>query len=231
MTSKKIMCLANSRKHAGRCVAGRELSANGTAGSWVRPVSERPTHEVSFPERKYQDGTEPEVGDVLYLAVKSAAPHENQTENWVLDNGYYWVKERHAQWEEILAVAENPTTLWQNGDSTWEGRNDQIRHAIAAGLPTSICMIHVQDLVVHVVITGADFNNPRKRVQARFTHRGVAYWLWVTDAVIEPAYMNREVGQYPLGECCVTVSLSEPHAKNNGDVYVYKLVAAIIQPD
>jgi hypothetical protein len=40
MPSFEIVCLANSRKHGGRCVAG--LRANGV---WVRPVS------------NYQDGT------------------------------------------------------------------------------------------------------------------------------------------------------------------------------
>lgn len=35
---KRILCLANSRKLSGRCVAGREI-ANPRLGPWVRPVS------------------------------------------------------------------------------------------------------------------------------------------------------------------------------------------------
>jgi hypothetical protein len=37
---KRIVCLANSRKMSGRCLAGREL-INGLPGGWVRPVSAR----------------------------------------------------------------------------------------------------------------------------------------------------------------------------------------------
>ncbi|MGH7707024.1 MAG: dual OB domain-containing protein, partial [Vulcanimicrobiaceae bacterium] len=36
---KRIVCLANSRKLQGRCVAGRELQKNGP-GAWIRPVSD-----------------------------------------------------------------------------------------------------------------------------------------------------------------------------------------------
>ena len=42
---KRIVCLANSRKMHGRCVAGREWR-DGLAGQWIRPVSNREQQEV-----------------------------------------------------------------------------------------------------------------------------------------------------------------------------------------
>ena len=45
---KRIVCLANSRKLTGRCIAGREWSEEQGIGSWVRLVSARENQEVSL---------------------------------------------------------------------------------------------------------------------------------------------------------------------------------------
>ena len=56
---KRIVCLANSRKLGGRCIAGKELLADGVSGSWIRPVSHREFEEVfRFPHMSKDIGTE-----------------------------------------------------------------------------------------------------------------------------------------------------------------------------
>ncbi len=45
-TVKQVVCLANSRKLNGRCIAGKEL-VQGKATDWIRPVSTREHEEVS----------------------------------------------------------------------------------------------------------------------------------------------------------------------------------------
>lgn len=38
MATRRVVCLANSRRTGGRCIAGKEL-INGQFARWVRPVS------------------------------------------------------------------------------------------------------------------------------------------------------------------------------------------------
>jgi hypothetical protein len=55
---RRIVCLANSRKPDGRCVAGK-LYAQGKFGAWLRPISARDGEELSEQERQISKGLEP----------------------------------------------------------------------------------------------------------------------------------------------------------------------------
>ena len=73
-TAKRIVCLANSRKMSGRCIAGKELLEDGRVGGWIRPVSDREDEEVSEFERQYDDGAEPRILDVIDVPVLNSLP-------------------------------------------------------------------------------------------------------------------------------------------------------------
>lgn len=225
---KRILCLANSRKLSGRCVAGREVLDAGR-GSWIRPVSTRSTEEVSEDERQYRDGNDPRVLDIIDVPLIRHQPHACQTENWLLDPDYYWTKVGRVGWAELQRYVENPATLWANTRSTFNGSNDEILQADADALPNSLALIRVSALELRVFAPGAAFGNPSRRVLATFRHHGVQYALWVTDPLMERDYEARADGTYTLGECCLCVSLGEPMQKRNGESCRYKLVAAVIQ--
>lgn len=227
MIFKKIVLLANSRKHAGRCLAGREKDGDQTLG-WIRPVSDRVGEELSEKERELEDGSDPQVLDVVNVPLLRAKPHACQTENWLIDDRYYWSKVDTLSWHQASTLAESPATLWVNNDSTYSGLNDQIPQKVAEGLPASICLIRVNRLELHVLTPGAIWGNPKKRVQARFKFNGVDYWLWVTDPRIERAYLAGPPRVEHVGESLLTISLSEPHEKSPGVHYQYKLVAALL---
>ena len=70
---KRIVCLANSRKLSGRCIAGREFDGR-RAGDWVRPVSDSEHEEVSQRERQYEDGSDPKVLDIIDVPLVEARP-------------------------------------------------------------------------------------------------------------------------------------------------------------
>lgn len=224
---KRILCLANSKKPSGRCIAGREVTRAG-AGLWIRPVSSRPGEEVSEDERQYEDGSDPKVLDVVDIPLLQHHPHACQTENWLLDPSQYWQRARRSEWTELQAHVENPQTLWINGNSTYHGLNDEIPQAIADKLPRSLYLIRVPRIDLRVFAPSEAFGNPKRRVQGHFQHAAIQYTLWVTDPYIERNFLARGDGSYSLGECCLTVSLGEPYEKK-GQYYRYKLVAAVIE--
>ena len=104
-STKRLVCLANSRTLHGRCLAGREWSAAG-AGRWVRPVSAREGGEVSEYERQYEDGSDPRILDVIDVPLLESRPGGYQTENWLLDPRCYWEKVGRLSTFDLKIVAD-----------------------------------------------------------------------------------------------------------------------------
>jgi hypothetical protein len=223
MIIKRIVCLANSRKLSGRCIAGRELVDSEPAG-WIRPVSAREHEEVAEREREYQNGEDPTVLDVIDVPVLEPRPRAFQSENWLLDPNYYWSKVRRFHPSDLSDFVDNAGPLWLNVGSTVAGRNDEIPVDLANGLTSSLTLARVPEVRISVFSPGAASGDSKRRVQARFALGGEDYWLWVTDPVYERRYLAQENGDYELGPSYLTLSLGEPYRG-----YVYKLVAAIVE--
>lgn len=224
-TVKRIVCLANSRKLSGRCIAGKEYEA-GRAGPWIRPVSAREHEEVSEYERQYEDGSDPRVMDILDVPLLEPRHKDYQRENWLLDHEHYWVRQGQASWGELEELADRLGPLWSNGSSTYNGLNDQIPLESVEGIQSSLRLIHVGSVELAVFKPGEALGNPKRRVQGRFCHDGVEYRLWVTDPTYERAFLERTDGEYAIGESYLTISLGEPYQGST-----YKLIAAVIERD
>lgn len=224
IVTKRIVCLANSRKLNGRCIAGVELIAGGPA-DWIRPVSNREHQEVSEYERQYNDGSDPRVLDVIDVPLLEPRPGTYQQENWLLDPNFYWTRVGTVGWDGLGAFAHSHGPLWIVGRSTYHGLNDEIGETQADILTSSLALVHVGELRLRTLAPGTVFGNSKRRLQAEFRHVGVSYRLWVTDPLYERRYLAHADGVHELGECYLTVSLGEPfnHA-------CHKLVAAIIEP-
>lgn len=222
---KRIVCLANSRKQSGRCIAGKE-PPGARPSAWIRPVSARATHEVSEYERQYPDGSDPRPLDIIEMPLLEACPDGYQQENWLLDPQHCWRRAGRASWVDLQRLVDPDEALWIDGHSTSGGCNDKIPLELTAGLQSSLRLIRVDALALHVFESGGSFGNPRRRVQARFRHHGTSYWLWVTDPVYEREALLRPDGSYPIGTSTLTVSLGEPFGGA-----CYKLVAAIFERD
>ena len=224
-TVKRIVCLANSRKLNGRCIAGKEL-VEGRPAQWIRPVSNRDHQEVSEYERQYEDGTDPENLDIIDIPLLGAHPQGYQQENWLLDSGRYWSKVGRFQFDKLSELADRADGLWIDGEHSYNGLNDRVPMHIAAGLTTSLKIIGVDVLTLSVFSSCDAFGNSKRRVQAQFRFAKKIYHLWVTDSRYERRYLQQPDGQHYIYRCCLTISLGEAF---NG--YAYKLVAAIIEQE
>jgi len=224
-TVKRIVCLAKSRKHKEYCFAGKELSSTGNAGKWIRPVSIRQHEEVSEYESQYEDKSNPCVLDIIHVPLLTPRPKGYQQENWLLDPESYWEKTALADWSTLRRLADPVELLWINDHNTYHGLNDKIPLVLAKTLESSLCLIRVDRITLSVFKPSEAFGDQRKRVQARFRHKGIEYRLWVTDSKYEQMYVDKPNGDYEIGESFLTVSLGEPYQNTS----CYKLVAAIIE--
>lgn len=221
--TKRIVCLANSRTLAGRCIAGREWSSD-RAGDWIRPVSKRGGQEVSEYERQYEDGSDPRVLDVIDVPIVKRIAKDWQSENWLLDEERYWRKAGRYSCFDLPALVNTAEPLWLDGFNTYHGANDHIPLRQMTGVTHSLRLVEVQELELAVFAPAEAFGNRKRRVQGRFRHAGRDYALWVTDPVCERNHLAKLDCEYRLEHCFLTISLGEPF-----DGSCHKLIAAVIE--
>ncbi len=219
----RIICLANSRRHNGRCIAGRVWNGN-RPGNWIRPVSAREGEEVLERECQYENGRDPQVLDIIDVPLLSPKPNNHQRENWLIDSGSSWTKVDVLSLDKLQKLVDPVAPLWIDGHSTYSGHNDQIPLVLTKSLDSSLRLIHVDRVQLSVFRPGEAFGNPKRRVQGRFSYAKKEYALRITDPSCERRYLSRQDGEYEIGESFLTISLGEPF---KGDCY--KLVATVIQ--
>ncbi len=209
-----LVCFANSRKMAGRCVAGKRWAA-GSLYEWIRPVGSGPTqalssHQIAIP------GGPPALLDILEIALGPHQPEECQTENHLVYPGVPWTRYGTLPRVQAGAFCDPPGALWVNGVHP---NNDRIPEQVSATLGSSLRLIEVEN---GLWINEAFGGKPKYRLM--FTHAGATYRLRVTDTVAEAKHAG-PVGTTKVlgGPVMFCISLGEPF-----EGYRYKLVAGVI---
>jgi hypothetical protein len=222
---KRIVCLANSNKNGGTCVAGREMLPSGQYGEWIRPVSARPTAEVSFMESLYANNQSPRLLDVIDVPLNRPAPHLHQTENHEIDTSRQWVRLGKLAWNEVPRLCDRPAALWPESSPAACTLNNCISPEHAATCTNSLLFIRTKHVLLEACPTHRG-GATRISHKATFLHNGAEYRLTLTDPAAISAISRSGQRSLSLDDVFLSVSLTEPWP---GDNRCHKLVAAVIR--
>jgi hypothetical protein len=219
---KRIVCLANSFKNGGSCVAGKEILLGGHYGGWIRPVSARPTAELWLSESMYDSYASPKLLDIIDVPLLKAIPHDHQSENHLIDPAVSWTKKGELPRGELELLCDYPATLWLNRGRTSNGAFDCVGREESALFAASLYFIKADCFTVEV---GPGRWKGTKTYRGNFRYREVEHSLRVTDPEIAGKFESKQDGRYPLQDVHLCVSLTEPFEM---DKRCHKLVASVI---
>jgi len=136
MFYRDVICLANSYKLGGRCVAGKDTKEM----NWVRPVSDSPTGELSLQQINIAGAQEPRLFDIIRTPLLNPKPNYFQPENVLIDSATPWQKVGEYDQEGINKLSDAPTSLWENLGS----RNDRVPTDILKSNPPSASLYFIK---------------------------------------------------------------------------------------
>ena len=214
-----FVLLANSRKHRGVCIAGK----NHLDKSWVRPVYDSSGGAV--PTKKTKNWKLLQHVSVPTLP-SNCFRQRYQAENVLIDqNGQWCEQEKYHDYNNIKSLLDGPDSIW-----TFPGETDPNKVSMVTinrGIVSnSLYFLKINNMVFNYSWTyDQEAQHSKLHLKARFKYREVEYEFPVTDPCVEKAFVNKEKGLYHCSnlEIFACVSLGEPY---NG--YCYKLVASII---
>ena len=226
---RQIVCLANSRKPDGRCIAGK-LYFQGKFGSWLRPISAREGEELSEAERHVGPKTEPAMLDILEFSIIAAKPSHHQTENWIINPKVKMQKVGSISPKDLMLALDRPINLWIVGSSSKRGKNDFVPEDRIEEVTDSLFLINPTSFAIHV-LTEDFMGRQSRQVRGQFSHYGAEYNLKITDPVVEAKYLAKGDGIYKIQNALLTISLTEKvfRPRYNHSAGLYKLIAGVIE--
>lgn len=213
MKKVKIVCLANSFKEGGRCLAGIaydviDKQTQKPTHLWVRPV----THDAHGQIPPLEVG-DIEMLDIIELEItgkETSLPH--QTENYYYTPGSMKKLGKFPVKELGKFVYTGSTLFGSKGKAVLEEK--------LAGIGYSLALIHVKDFLLYEV-QHEDELFPKKR--GKFTFNNIEYDLPITDPeFLFDAKRHPQKFKSPIS-CYLTISLG-----NNFENWYYKLIAGVI---
>jgi hypothetical protein len=216
---KKIVCLANSYKHGGRCIAGIDIDD----GQWIRLHGNSTDGALCACEYTLDDGSEPRLLDVIQIELSYAIRSTSHPEDWQIAPTRWHLVERMAterQWVGLTnAKLKSKGILRDHRDriAAWELKYKPLK--------SSLCLIRPDEIYWWI-----REDKGKRKCRALFHHNYVTYDFALTDPLWIEQLKLLPDGIYPHSdivesndETWLTISLSEAYFG-----FHYKLVAGVI---
>jgi hypothetical protein len=222
---RTIVCLANSYKHGGRCVAGVCIED----GRWVRLRSAHGDGSLSPQDCMLAEGQgELRLLDVFEVELHYALPSDCHPEDWVATPQPWHLIERPCSpkhWSRITTSAEKRGPLLGGySDRVWASvfKSRPATASLALACPTDIWWWIREE-------------RGKLKYRALFKRDNITYDLAVTD----PRWLEQlhllPVGVYPHSmmapaaqETWLTISLSEAFSPGGGGAAHFRIVAGVM---
>ena len=172
METIEIICLANSRKIGGKCVAGLRVDGGG----WVRPVSANETGTLLPYQCRLEDGMEARTLDFIKIPILRPLPKSHQPENWLIDENVPWRLVSRPAPRNLIHILRSHLV---SGPCLFGNTYDRVPAIYFSSTPASSSLALIVPENLHLYVT-TNINN-KKQVRAKFSLSGAPYSLVVTD--------------------------------------------------
>lgn len=207
MTRADILCLANSWKSGGRCVAGVRTDD----GTWIRPVSHTEDGELTEAQCTLDEGRQVKPLDVVSVYLAEESPRSHQPENWLV-TGRQWKLRGRMSVDDARRILKRASQVHRSGIFGSAGDRIAMRDISRrpSGLDSSLTLVRA---------ASPEFKWGQKLGQKRavFDHANATYDLVMTFEDTPPVGQSNSKWYF-------TISLGEPF---HG--FCYKLIAGAIE--
>ncbi|GAB4276248.1 MAG: hypothetical protein Fur0025_01270 [Oscillatoriaceae cyanobacterium] len=229
MPTFQIICLANSIKRGGRCIAGLKTDGSG----WLRPVSSKEHGTLDLPDYILDNYQEPQLFDIIEIECTDPRPEIHQPENWVISQKRWKFVGRPTR--QMLRDVVNPE-IQSNALSSelFGNHSDRVDYELMQQNPVQKSLAFIKPTQIIWKINETAYG---KKYRVEFNLHNSRYNLSVTDPNGRAALENLPPGNYAANDVALTnqgdsflftVSLGEPFVPYQNQSFCFKLVAAVI---
>lgn len=219
---KYFICLANSYKRGGRCVAGVEIvfDANGKIRfawhldddrpQWIRPIA-----TTTYGEIPNYVAENIKLLSIVKLYNVVPCPNKPHTEN------VYYSKLEQCKYDLSNADSLLNHLIDSTHQSIFRNRGRAVSAETSTGIDYSLMLIHVENACAYI-----DENREKSKNRMSFSYYGADYDFPITDPIFLEEFKKEPECYANIPDVYLTISLGLEF-----EGWHHKLVAGVIIPD